>query len=245
MTTVRRLDAVRLSVFSALLLLSATSAAPRRAAVTEELAKAYGLDSFDQVEAIRYTWNASFPGGINLTHTWEWEPKTGKVSYQGKDKDGKPVTVTYIRSQLSNQPDAVKNQVDPAFINDNYWLLFPFHAYWDTGAEVKDLGTHKLPLGQGSARLVTVKYPQEGGYTPGDTWELYIGSDNRVEEMVYHRGSAKKPTLVVAKWEGYKKAGPILVSTEHNGTADGAPFRIWLSDVSVKMAGSNSWMNAQ
>ncbi len=45
----------------------------------------------------------------------------------------------------------------------------------------------KLPLGQGSGKLVTVKYPK-GGYTPGDTWDVYVGSDNRIKEFVYHRG---------------------------------------------------------
>ncbi len=245
MTRSRRLDAGGLLAFSALLVLAVTSAVPRRAPIADQLARTYGIDSFGQVEAIRYTWNASFPGGVNLTHKWEWEPRTGKVSYEGKDKAGKPVKVTYIRPQLGSQPDAVKNEVDPAFINDNYWLLFPLHAYWDTNADVQDLGMQKLPLGDGSARHVAVKYPQEGGYTPGDTWELYLGSDDRVEEMVYRRGGPRKPSLVVAKWEGYKKAGPLLVSTEHSGTADGQPFRIWLSDVSVRMSGSNTWMNAQ
>ncbi len=47
MTRVSRLDAIRLFTISALLILSATAAVPRRAPVAEELAKAYGLDSFD------------------------------------------------------------------------------------------------------------------------------------------------------------------------------------------------------
>jgi len=33
-----------------------------------------------------------------------------------------------------------------------------------------------------------VKYPSQGGYSPGDTWELYVGKNKRVEEFVYHRG---------------------------------------------------------
>ena len=45
-----------------------------------------------------------------------------------------------------------------------------------------DEGMQKLPLGKGSADLVSVKYPSEaGGYTPGDTWNLYIGKDGRIE----------------------------------------------------------------
>ncbi len=143
------------------LVLAATSWAQSRPPIMEKIAKTYGLDSFEQIEAIRYTWNAQFPG-VNVSRSWVWEPKTGKVSFEGKDKEGKPVKVTYVRSQLSSQPDNVKNEVDPGFNNDNYWLLFPLHAYWDTGATVTDQGMHKLPIGSGSAELVSVKYPNEG-----------------------------------------------------------------------------------
>ena len=78
---------------------------------------------------------------------------------------------TYVRSQLSSQPAVVKDEVDPAFVNDQYWLIFPLLVVWDSGgngANVEDTGMHKLPLGKGSARRVVVKYPSEGGYSPGD-----------------------------------------------------------------------------
>src|SRR5712671_101009 len=234
---------IRFLVFG-VLVLAPNSWAQKRPPILEQLAKTYGLDSFGQIDAIRYTWNAQFPG-VNLSHSWVWEPKTNKVSYEGKDKDGKPVKVTYMRSQLSSQPDAVKNEVDPAFTNDSYWLLFPFHAYWDTSATVTNQGMQQLPLGNGSAELVVVKYPSEGGYTPGDTWDLYIGKDNRVEQFAYHRGGPKKPSVVIATWEGYKKAGPLLISTDHRGTADGQPVRISFSNVSVKLKGSDTWVDAQ
>ena len=244
MTNSSRITMVCLLGF-AVLVLAATSWAQTRPPIVEQIAKTYGLDSFGQIEAIRYTWNGEITGLFKIAHAWEWEPKTGKVSYEGKDKDGKPVKVTYTRSELSSQSDAVKNEVDPAFINDNYWLLFPFHAYWDTSATVTDEGMHKLPIGNGSARRVPVKYPSEGGYTPGDTWELYVGKDNRVEQFVYHRRGPKKPSLVTATWTGYKKAGPLLISTEHRGTADGKPLHIFFTDVSVKLTGSDTWMKAE
>jgi hypothetical protein len=226
------------------LVLAAASRAQSRPPIIEKIAKTYGVDSFGQIEAIRYTWNAQFPG-VNVSRSWVWEPKTGKVSFKGKDKDGKPVEVTYLRSQLSSQPDNVKNEVDPGFNNDNYWLLFPLHAYWDTGATVTDQGMHKLPISKGSAELVPVKYPNEGGYTPGDTWELYVGKDNRVEQFVYRRGGPVKPSVVTATWVGYKKAGPLLISTDHRGTADGKPLHLFITDVAVKLAGSDTWINAQ
>jgi hypothetical protein len=232
-------------LFLGMLLLASSSSAQNRPPVLEQLAKTYGIDSYGQIDAIRYTWNAQI-FGLNLSRSWVWEPKTGKVSFEGKDKEGKPVKVSYLRSQVASQSDVVKNEVDPNFINDNYWLIFPFHAYWDKSATVTDQGTHKLPLGNGSADLVVVKYPTEaGGYTPGDTWELYVGKSKRVEQFAYHRGGPKPPSLVITTWAGYKKAGPLLISTEHRGTADGKPLHIFLSDVAVKLAGSNTWIKAQ
>jgi hypothetical protein len=244
MTNPSRATTIRLLAFG-VLLFSAASWAQTRPPILEQVAKAYGLDSFAQIDAIRYTWHAQFPG-VNVARSWVWEPKTGKVSYEGKDKDGKPVKVTYLRSELSSQPNAVKNDVDPGFTNDNYWLLFPLHAYWDASATVQDEGMQKLPLGKGSAEKVVVKYPAEvGGYTPGDTWELYVGKDNRVQEFVYHRGGPVKPSVVIATWADYKKAGPLFISTDHHGTADGKPLRVFVSDLAVKLTGSDTWMDAK
>jgi hypothetical protein len=229
------------------LLLTGTSRAQTRPPIVEQLAKTYGLDSYGQLDAIRYTFNLELPVlKVNLSRTWTWEPKTGQVTYVSKDKDGKPVKVTYNRNQLSSAPDNVKNEIEPGFVNDNYWFIFPFHAYWDTSAVVTVKDMQKLPLGKGSAKLVSVKYPAEvGGYTPGDTWDLFLGADGRIKEFTYHRGGPKKPSLLSTTWAGYKKAGPLLVSTDHRGTADGAQCRVFFSNVAYKLAGSDKWTDAQ
>ena len=245
MTNSYRNTALRVLSVLGVLVITATSWAQERPPIVQKLADTYGLQSFGQIEAIRYTWNVSFPG-VNISRTWTWEPKTGQITYEGKDKDGKPVKVTYLRSQLSSQPDNVKNEIDPGFQNDNYWLIFPFHVYWDKSATVTDEGMQKLPIGAGTADKVVVKYPAAGGgYTPGDTWTLYVGKDGRVEAFRYDRGGPKKPRVVIATWTGYKMAGPLLVSTEHRGTADGGPFHLWFTNVAVKLAGSDTWMDAK
>src|SRR2546425_6387045 len=199
-------------------------AAQERPPIGEQIAETYGLSSFPQVEQIRYTFNVDL-GQIKLSRSWVWEPKTDRVSYESKDKNGKTVKYVYLRSQISSQPAEVGKEIDPAFFNDQYWLLFPLHLSWDSSAEVTETGKHKLPLGKGSASRVVVKYPSVGGYTPGDTWELFVGTDNRIQEFMFHRGGSKKPTVVVASWGDYKKAGPLLVSLDHRGTGDGTPLR--------------------
>src|SRR5258708_15300424 len=136
MTKLRHAMTIRCR-FLGVLLLVGTSRAQTRPSMVEQLAKTYGFDSYGQVEAIRYTFNLQLPAlKLDLSRFWEWEPKTGKVSYEGKDKDGKPVKVTYLRSQLNTAPANVKDEIEPAFVNDNYWAIFPFHVYCDTSANV-------------------------------------------------------------------------------------------------------------
>ena len=100
--------------------------AQQRPAIADQLAKTYGLDSFGQIDAIRYTFNVDLAAlKLKLSRSWVWEPKTDQISYEGKDKAGNPVKVTYSRSQLASQSAVVKDKVDPSFLNDQYWLLFP------------------------------------------------------------------------------------------------------------------------
>lgn len=83
------------------------AAVPARAqtapSLGEQIAKAHGLDGFGQIDAIHFTFNGEFPGR-SVSRSWVWWPKTGQISYEGKDKDGKPVKLTYVESQLDAAP---------------------------------------------------------------------------------------------------------------------------------------------
>lgn len=244
MTILSPRDAIRLLALGTLLILPAASGAQQRPPIVEKLAKAYGIDSWGQIEAVRYTFNAQLPG-VDVSRSWTWEPKTNQVTYEGKDKSGAPVKVTYLRSQVGSQSADVQETIDPGFLNDVYWLLLPFQVSWDTSATVEDAGMQKLPLGQGTADKVVVKYPSDGGYSPGDTWDLYVGADGRIQEMEFHRGGPRKPSLVIARWTDYKKAGPLLFSLDHPGTADDKPLHVSFTNVAVRLAGSTAWTEAK
>src|SRR5260370_34202723 len=103
MTNLGRLTTIH-CLFLGVLVLAAPSWAQTRPPIAQQIAKTYGLDSFGQIEAIRYTFNAELPG-VNLSRSWGWQPKTGQISYEGKDKDGKPVKVTmFSLSSTANLP---------------------------------------------------------------------------------------------------------------------------------------------
>ena len=87
MRNVRRATVVGL-LFCGVLVLAQNPWAPTRSPLLDQVAKTYGANSWDKVEAIRYTWNGEITGLFKAAHKWEWEPKTGKVTYDGTDKDG-------------------------------------------------------------------------------------------------------------------------------------------------------------
>jgi hypothetical protein len=233
---------VRSAAILCLFLGALTAASPSPAQtgpnLGEQVAKAQGLDGFGQIDAIRFTFNAQVMGH-DISRSWVWWPKTGQISYEGKDKDGKPVKATYVESKLDAAPATVKDQIEPAFGNDKYNMIFPIQAYWD-GAPFLDKGVQKLPIGDGTAREVEVSY------APGDIWDLYLGPDNQVVAFDFHRGdSGLKPSHAVASWGAYKKAGPLHIATDRSGTADGQPLHVWFTDVAVKLNGSDVWVPAQ
>ena len=62
--------------------------------------------------------------------------------------------------------------------------------------------------------------------------------------MGYHRGGLPKNEVFVT-WTDNKKAGPLLFSLDHRGTRNGNPAHVFFSNVAVKLAGSDTWIDAR
>src|SRR5215472_18427534 len=91
MTTLARATTIGCALFAGVAL--APMCRAQTPPVAEQIAKTYGVESFKTIDAIRFTFNAEL-GDLQLSRSWVWQPKTGQVSYAGKDKEGKPVTAT-------------------------------------------------------------------------------------------------------------------------------------------------------
>ena len=104
MTNSRIRTALCLLPIFGVLILAATSWGQQRPPIIEKLAKTYGLDSFGQIEAIRYTFNVEAPG-LNLSRSWTWEPKTDLVAYEGKISPASRLKLpTCARSSAASRP---------------------------------------------------------------------------------------------------------------------------------------------
>lgn len=217
--------------------LAAPCAAGDPPPAAKAVAQAYGLDGFKNVAAIRYAFNV-MAGGKEVRREWIWEPKEDRVTYDGPDAEGKPVEIVYRRAQLERTPAA--KTVDPWFINDQYWLLFPLHLVWDRGVEITEDGEQPLAIGEGRAQRLTVRYKGGAGYTPGDVYRLYYGRDYLPIQWVFIKGGTGEPRA--ATWEGYADAGPLRLSLKHENPA--VNFKLWFSDVAVRLAGEDIWLTA-
>jgi len=229
------LCAVACALFSAAPIHAGENAA---AAVCHRIADTYGVKDFDNVEAIRYTFNAMRPNGDTISRSWEWQPKTGEVTYHGMDANHQPMTRSYRRSDVSADTSGALKRIDQGFINDQYWLLFPFHLVWDSGVEYTLNGSQSLPIPPGTAQDMLVQYGAAGGYTPGDAYELFTDADNQIIQWIYHKGGNMQSTGAVT-WQHNVHAGPIMVALEHYD-ADGK-LRLWFSNVAVKVTGDDDW----
>lgn len=198
-------------------------------AIGQKVAEAYGFDGFDKIEQLKYTFNAQIEDKT-VSRSWIWMPQKNQVIYLGDNQDSEPFT--YNRDIVSKGSDAIK-EVDSKFINDQYWLVFPFHLVWDEGIriEVEDEKVD-LPLGSGMSTKISVIYPDTGGYTPGDIYELYLDENYMITKWIYRRGGSDTPTRI-SSWEDNTQFGPITISLNHQGPDSN--FRVWFTNVEIKL----------
>jgi hypothetical protein len=201
--------------------------------LAREVAEHHGFSQWDTVETLRWTFNAELPG-VSVRRVWEWQPASGQVTlYEASDDDIETPLSFNHRSVQVDSPDEMRT-ADSWFINDRYWLVFPFHLIWDEGITLIDEGRQSLPIGEGNARCLSVIYADQGGYTPGDTYLLYLDGENSILEWTYNRGGLTPP--ISFRWLERSQLGPLTIYLDHRreGLLDA---RVWFSDVSATVHG--------
>jgi len=195
--------------------------------------QAYGLDGWDSVEELRYTFNVK-AGEREVRRSWVWRVKDRTVTFRDEVAGTEPFT--YSLDEVGEAPPEELKAVDHRFINDQYWLLFALHVAWDTDAAVIVGEEEKLPIGEGTGIKVTVQYPDEGGYTPGDAYDIYIDGEMRITQWVFRQGGQEEPSTTTT-WDEQQQFGPLVIPTRFR-PGDGS-WELWFSGVEVKMTGGD------
>ncbi|MCO4781412.1 MAG: hypothetical protein KC646_03755 [Candidatus Cloacimonetes bacterium] len=189
--------------------------------VQQKIAKKYGIDQFSKVETIEYTWNVTSKRG-SASRFWRYNPNTQEVFYKNEKEEK-----TWKRSDI---PKDLKS-LDGDFINDQYWVLFPFHLLWDPGVIFVTGLKKTAPLAKKEYNWLRIAYPKDLGYTPGDAYELYYDDELTIHEWSYHSKGEKKASLATS-WEKPKTVEGITYATEFNNDSG---FKLWISDLKINL----------
>ncbi len=189
--------------------------------ILEQVAKAHGLENWNKVKEIRFTFNVD-RDTMHFEREWVWDTRSQDISGISRGD-----TVQYNRRVA----DSISEKADPAFINDKYWLLAPINISWDKDNLAYTVEENvPAPISNDSLTKLTVVYGNEGGYTPGDAYDFYLGEDFLVREWVFRKGNRPEPSSVTT-WEGYKELGGLNIATMHRNKEGN--FSLYFTDVEV------------
>ena len=192
-----------------------------------QVASAYGIANWDRIDRVDFTFHVEMAGGKVVDRAWSWEP----------ERDGGTVTLNpgsdaALRFHTSDGAEAGSDleKAQWNFVNDSYWLAFPFQLVW-SDPQVELHGKTPMPISAETAWKKTATWPAEGGYTPGDAYDLWHDEDGRIVEWVFRRASGAEGRP--ATWENARTAAGVTFATEHHGP-EGSGFllsfpqlRVW------------------
>tara|TARA_B100000678_G_scaffold39491_2_gene29130 strand:+ start:2639 stop:3391 length:753 start_codon:yes stop_codon:yes gene_type:complete len=197
------------------------AAAEEKDGIANTIAMANGFDKFKDATEVEFTFNVKVNDTVRSSRHWKWNKKTSEISLTEGDS-----TKTYTKNDSIPKN---KVSIDQKFINDSYWLLFPYQLVWSDPklTEEKEVAA---PISGDTLNKLEVAYSTDGGYTPGDTYDIYYGNDYMIEEWVYKAAGGDRQ--MATTWEDYKEFKGIPIATMHK-SGDGS-FQIYFTDVSIK-----------
>lgn len=180
---------------------------------TEKIANAHGFQKWKHVSEIAFTFNGK--------RSWKWQPKTNDVTFIQDT-----IKVSYNRAKI----DSTVTKIDPAFINDKFWLLIPFQLVWDESASISKTVKAEAPISKTEMNKITLLYANEGGYTPGDAYDIYFGNDYMIKEWAFRKGNKPEAGLINT-FENYQDFSDIKLASDHKkATGD---WNLQLSNIEV------------
>ena len=189
--------------------------------ITKEIAYANGFQNFEDVDQINFTFNVKVNDTLRSERSWKWFPKEHKVELIEKGE-----SYSYRTDGNLNEEET---QIDQKFVNDKYWLLFPYELVWSE-YEFEHKRSSVAPISQKKMHQITVKYSDSSGYTPGDSYLIFFDEDDKmIREWTYQSSGGKNLSTT---WEDYETFNGISIAKMHK-SGDGS-FQLYFTDIIVK-----------
>lgn len=188
--------------------------------ITTEIALANGYGNFEDVEKLSFTFNVKTNDTVRSQRAWTWYPQEDRVELIENGQSS-----SYIND---GDFDEEEQAIDQKFINDTYWLLFPFHLVWSDYEFSQDRSA-VAPISGETMKQLTISYTNDGGYTPGDTYHLFLDDeDSIIKEWTYESSGGRSLSTT---WEDYETFNGITISKMRRN-ADNS-FQLYFTGIEV------------
>lgn len=202
-------------------------------APTPELARtvanAHGLADWPSVEQLEFTFGIAKDS--SRSRHWQWNVPAGEVTRTIGD-DSQTI-------QLAELTSGEDKKIHRQFINDTFWFIFPFSMAW-SNPEVTDHGMTDIQTKTGieSRRKITAQWPTEGGYTPGDAYDIFLDEDNLMVAWTFRKGGKANGKLTL--WTEPRQLGPLTITTERRDVKGSVILNF--TDIRLKLIGQDTWL---
>jgi hypothetical protein len=202
--------------------------------IIDSIARVAGMNDLSNIVEIDFTYSEKTPSG-KVVRQWQWFTKTEDVIFTGKSPDGKKGTVTYSRKAVADtRPEAQVHTIDAWFVNDCYWLLFPYFLAHDPQKRVTRNNSAIMPISGKWATGITVEYYKPDPRRPGDKFELFVDSTYQIKEWLFYPYESLK-AISANKWESYRKIDTFVVSLDRPAK-DSKGIAVKISNVKIGKA---------
>jgi len=189
--------------------------------VAEKIAQAHGFKNWNSINKIAFTFNVD-KDSTHFERHWIWKPKTNDItSIINKD------TLNYNRKNL----DSISLKVDRGFINDKFWLLIPFQLVWDSGTTISEPIKTEAPISNTVLNKITLTYSEDGGYTPGDAYDIFYDDHFLIKEWVFRKANQKEPSMITT-FENYKNVNGLKLALDHK--KPGTNWNLNFTNISIE-----------
>ncbi|WP_240463025.1 hypothetical protein [Mesonia aquimarina] len=189
--------------------------------ILEKIANAHGYQNWKNINSLEYTFNVDRDTN-HYERSWKWWPKKNQVKMMSKED-----TMMYTRNSIAG----TELKTDKGFVNDKYWLLFPFQLVWDEGFTHTVQQNIEAPISSKKLTEVSINYNKQKGYTPGDTYKIYINDDFIIQEWAFFP-KGQETAALTSTWEDYvTKKGLKIAKMHKNKTGS---FQLYFSNLKIE-----------
>lgn len=195
---------------------------PATKSLLEKLADVHGFEHWKDLNRIEFTFNVD-RDTVHYERSWIWDVRINRVTMISAGD-----SLSFLRSEV----DSTTARADASFVNDKYWFLAPYQWVWDRENFTHTFGSSAIaPISGDTMQRLTIVYGQEGGYTPGDAYDFYLGKDSVLREWVFRKGNQPEPSLATT-WEGYQDHNGLSLSTIHKNNQ--SSYKLYFTGIAVE-----------